>query len=1134
MNLSFAGCGFLGIYHVGVAVCFKKYAPQLLLGKISGASFGALSACCLLCDVPIGEITSDVLRVVGEARAGSLGPFSPSFNIQNVLLEGMDKYLPHDVHKIVSGKLHISLTRVYDGKNVIVSEFPTRQDLMQALLASCFVPVFSGMLPPRFHGIRYMDGGFSDNLPILNENTVTVSPFCGESDICPRDLSSQLFHVNVANTSIELSKQNITRLGRILFPPKPEVLSNMCKQGFDDALRFLHRNNMISCTRCLAVQSTFQLQEVLSDTVYDYDLDCEECKTHRQHALVDDLPDTVMTIFQNAIDSANHGIVNWVMRQRAVRYLTILALPYRVPIDIMYATLTNGIITCMNGRKLVHENLDLVNASQRALLNVTKALMNQTFVACTPKMSRSLWKISLNMLQQLHGFVYSAHDRSKAVAQIYYKLTMDAKKEIAEEYQKDRRRASAMRVSYGDALADDTFEHILNVTSSNDALLAYYYLDSDNKMKMTEIYDVTDADTEAVQSPTERDVNKQLEFDNDWSSGMIADIDELVTDELDGLDEDELGDRNLFSDPESEWRRDSLTNSESDGEQPESDQRMPNPMVGKGDIKGSRIFHQCYVKCCKLQNLTPLGSVIPSGNGKVLDFCVDRIKYSEWPPILNAMSFLEHIDCERLAKTVNKRAVILTNFMLTNLLEAALLANNSLRHVFLPRCLVGDAGCLAICKAVRCMPNILTLDLSGCELTPLGASYIADLLKYQKIHRYSENWVHTLRYRLPDLDQMAGLRRVSVCGNPLGDAGAAALLTVLADDLWIKAMDLQNCELTESTAQTVLQMMESNTTLVVLDLRHNPAIASESLGKVRGALRRNETGGVGGQYSWLSSVSVGSGDGRSVKPIASKNGITKDRVVLAARNSPTKYASNKTTQLEELNLQLVDQMKQLKQQQIRLWANNATSSGSEQSFQESSGSFARSSSSGSSCSVPIDQNTLSYIQQAFRDIYSFIKNNQCTGQCQHEIVQKKEVDPIAEELSDVTEKDELEANELHVNIMPKKAQSTHMKLTDNGKMNKMTKSAHLLGQIQHIRESMQMKPEMFEKQIGDVKSIHTDEQSLDEVVGNQVKSKKNSTRSRSSSSVSDSSDTLVSPCARGPPAVNPRDVLCSSSDDDSS
>lgn len=47
-----------------------------------------------------------------------------------------------------------------------------------------------------------------------------------------------------------------------------------------------------------------------------------------------------------------------------------------------------------------------------------------------------------------------------------------------------RRRASEVRVSYGDVVADDTFEHILNVTSNNDALLAYYYLDGDNKVRM--------------------------------------------------------------------------------------------------------------------------------------------------------------------------------------------------------------------------------------------------------------------------------------------------------------------------------------------------------------------------------------------------------------------------------------------------------------------------------------------------------------------------------------------------------------------------------------------------------------------------------------------------------------------------
>ena len=55
MNLSFAGCGFLGIYHVGVSACLRKYAPGLLVDRISGASAGSLAAVCLLCDVDLGE-----------------------------------------------------------------------------------------------------------------------------------------------------------------------------------------------------------------------------------------------------------------------------------------------------------------------------------------------------------------------------------------------------------------------------------------------------------------------------------------------------------------------------------------------------------------------------------------------------------------------------------------------------------------------------------------------------------------------------------------------------------------------------------------------------------------------------------------------------------------------------------------------------------------------------------------------------------------------------------------------------------------------------------------------------------------------------------------------------------------------
>lgn len=73
----------------------------------------------------------------------------------------------------------------------------------------------------------------------------------------------------------------MVRVRRILIPPKPEELSNMCQQGFDDALQFLHRNNLINCTRCLAVQSTFVVQEMVHESK-DYDPECDECVKHRK------------------------------------------------------------------------------------------------------------------------------------------------------------------------------------------------------------------------------------------------------------------------------------------------------------------------------------------------------------------------------------------------------------------------------------------------------------------------------------------------------------------------------------------------------------------------------------------------------------------------------------------------------------------------------------------------------------------------------------------------------------------------------------------------------------------------------------------------------------------------------------
>ncbi|KAL0103302.1 hypothetical protein PUN28_017528 [Cardiocondyla obscurior] len=557
MNLSFAGCGFLGIYHVGVAVCFKKYAPHLLLNKISGASAGAIAACCLLCDLPLGEMTSNVLRVAGEARQRTLGPFSPSFNVQEILLDSLRKFLPDDAHIRVSGKLHISLTRVYDGKNVIVSQFNSKEDLLQALLATSFVPIFSGLLPPRFNGIRYMDGGFSDNLPTLDENTITVSPFCGESDICPRDISSQLFHVNVANTSIELSRQNIYRFTKILFPPKTEILSSMCKQGFDDALRFLHRNNLLNCTRCLAVQSTYIVQETIDDSM-EYDPECVECKMHRQEALVANMPETVMTIFQDAIDSANKGLVNWLFKHRSMKLLSLLSLPCTLPADVMYATITKFITSIP---KLRHNLVEL----SKFLLEQLSIMFPKINIYAEP-LPQTI-KCYFNIMEyDSNAYAAETIDETDAIYKRQKNLNLTLQYNECEQTWKDSRKSSCV-INMGDFKSvDDTFENILQATSDQEAVISYYYMDDNNKVQVTEIFDVTESESHTLLSMDEVDTNTKLQFD-DWDEPAWLSQHKLndVATESDenqqsmenlsdlSLEDDILDSANIFSDPESEW-----------------------------------------------------------------------------------------------------------------------------------------------------------------------------------------------------------------------------------------------------------------------------------------------------------------------------------------------------------------------------------------------------------------------------------------------------------------------------------------------------------------------------------------------------------------------------------------------------
>ncbi|XP_062851204.1 patatin-like phospholipase domain containing 3 [Trichomycterus rosablanca] len=348
-NLSFAGCGFLGIYHIGVSSCLLEKAPYLIHGanKIYGASAGALTASVLTSRACLDKCCEDVIEVAKDARRRNLGPLHPTFNLVKVLRTGLQRDLPEDAHTLASGRLCVSLTQVSNGENVLASDFSSKDELIQALICSCFIPVYCGLIPPSFRGVRYVDGGMSNNLPQSEmKNTISISPFSGESDICPKDNSSSFHELRVTNTSIQVNSGNLYRLSKALFPPEPKVMAEMCQLGYRDALRFLEDNNLIRAecpTTDLALMENMSCccgTSVNSESTKEWVLRrLRLLKAHHwwlDEQLVNNLPTSIKKVFCEACKE-KHGLMAQLSGLFPVRLASYMLMPYTLPVESAYS-----------------------------------------------------------------------------------------------------------------------------------------------------------------------------------------------------------------------------------------------------------------------------------------------------------------------------------------------------------------------------------------------------------------------------------------------------------------------------------------------------------------------------------------------------------------------------------------------------------------------------------------------------------------------------------------------------------------------------------------------------------------------------------------------------------------------------
>lgn len=85
-------------------------------------------------------IRDELLQYAKQMKAFALGPFNPSNNVFHWLKCILPKYLPSDAHRLANGRLAVAMTHLTDGKHIVMSQFQSKEDVVQVRLHYMSIP----------------------------------------------------------------------------------------------------------------------------------------------------------------------------------------------------------------------------------------------------------------------------------------------------------------------------------------------------------------------------------------------------------------------------------------------------------------------------------------------------------------------------------------------------------------------------------------------------------------------------------------------------------------------------------------------------------------------------------------------------------------------------------------------------------------------------------------------------------------------------------------------------------------------------------------------------------------------------------------------------------------------------------
>ena len=170
VEVIFSHSGSMFAYYLGIAEVLQKYDLSDVV--FSGTSGGCFPCILLNSKNNIREFFEDILNCVKTSKD----------SWENVIRDFLTEYLSEDDIEANKGKFTCKLTKLNDfflPEKVKVSKWTDKQDFVDCIVASCYVPIMCGnKFYIEYRDQKIVDGFFSgaSNEPVTENKHILLSP----------------------------------------------------------------------------------------------------------------------------------------------------------------------------------------------------------------------------------------------------------------------------------------------------------------------------------------------------------------------------------------------------------------------------------------------------------------------------------------------------------------------------------------------------------------------------------------------------------------------------------------------------------------------------------------------------------------------------------------------------------------------------------------------------------------------------------------------------------------------------------------------------------------------------------------------------------------------------------------------